>query len=140
MIKQHSAGIILVTYDRGTPLYLLLHYLGGYWDLPKGKLEEAETVLQAAHRELAEETGLKAQLFDGFEQHLEYYFKLPNGQTVHKTVTFFLGTTNTTLVALSAEHQGFDWLPFELAQSRLTYANAREVLQKAEEFVKNKLR
>ena len=35
----------------------------GYWDLAKGKLEKGETNLQAAVRELKEETGLKADIY-----------------------------------------------------------------------------
>lgn len=37
---------------------LLIHRLG-FWDLPKGKIEEGETIEEAAVREVQEETGLE---------------------------------------------------------------------------------
>lgn len=37
--------------------YLLI-YRRGHWDLPKGKIDAGESPLQAAHREIQEETGV----------------------------------------------------------------------------------
>ncbi|MBP5535739.1 MAG: NUDIX domain-containing protein [Bacteroidales bacterium] len=39
----------------------LLIYRNGHWDLPKGKVEEGETLAQAALREVVEETDIKPQ-------------------------------------------------------------------------------
>lgn len=38
---------------------LLLIYRRGAWDLPKGKIDDGETIEQAAIREIEEETGVK---------------------------------------------------------------------------------
>jgi ADP-ribose pyrophosphatase YjhB (NUDIX family) len=38
---------------------VLLIFRRGHWDLPKGKIEEDETIEQAAVREVEEETGIK---------------------------------------------------------------------------------
>ena len=40
---------------------MLLIRRGGRWDLPKGKVEAGETLLQAALREVEEETGVKVE-------------------------------------------------------------------------------
>lgn len=51
-----AAGCIVAD-DEG---HLLLIHRNGRWDLPKGKVEAGETLLQAALRETLEETGVQA--------------------------------------------------------------------------------
>jgi 8-oxo-dGTP pyrophosphatase MutT (NUDIX family) len=50
------AGGGLVLNDAGE---LLMIFRRGKWDLPKGKLDEGETILECAVREVQEETGLQ---------------------------------------------------------------------------------
>ncbi len=135
MIEQHSAGIVTYCIKDYEIQYLILHYISGHWDLAKGKLEPGETKIQAAHRELAEETGLTADIIPGFEESLSYVFK-ERGKMIKKTVTFFVGKTDQQSVRLSREHQGYLWLPYEKAYEKLTYINAKELLEHAHEFLK----
>ena len=52
-----SAGVIIAHVDGHTPRYLLLR-VHDYWDFPKGLVEPGESPLQAAIREVEEETTL----------------------------------------------------------------------------------
>ena len=61
LLKRHivfvrAAGGIVSAPDG----HMLLILRNGRWDLPKGKVEAGETLLQAALRETAEETGIEA--------------------------------------------------------------------------------
>lgn len=139
MKKQTSAGIVVYYQADKTsePEYLLLHYLSGHWDFPKGKLESGEDAKTAAIRELQEETGLTgAQLYDGFSHDLAYHFRGKDGQPIEKTVTFFLGKVATKDVRISHEHIGYAWIPYELAHRQLTFENAKELIQKAHAFLR----
>jgi bis(5'-nucleosidyl)-tetraphosphatase len=139
MKKQFSAGIVVYyqTDNRNEPEYLLLHYLSGHWDFPKGKLEEGEDTTTAAIRELQEETGLTdAKLLDGFSHELAYQFRGKDGQQIEKTVTFFLGRVTTKNVRISHEHIGYVWIPYELAYRQLTFDNAKDLIKKADVFLK----
>lgn len=51
------AGLVVLTLDRASVL-LVRGAKSGKWSLPKGKVEDNETTIQAAIRECQEETGL----------------------------------------------------------------------------------
>lgn len=136
MINQHSGGIITFRVADDQIEYLLLHYVGGHWDFPKGKLEEGEDSLTAAHRELEEETGLEAEIISGFQDTLDYIFTDHKGRKIHKKVTYYIGkVTDWDTVTLSHEHKGYTWLPFNQAYTRVTFDNARSVLSRANTFL-----
>ena len=75
MPQEHSAGAVVYRLERGKPVYLLLHYEAKHWDLPKGNIEEGESVEETARREIREETGIKdVEFVPGFETKIEYVF------------------------------------------------------------------
>jgi bis(5'-nucleosidyl)-tetraphosphatase len=132
--RERSAGFILL-HNRHGRHYLLLDY-GRHWDYPKGHLKKGETDLEAAERELREETGLVADhVFPDFGREIRYFFR-SGKKLIDKTVIFFLAETEDQDVRLSDEHVGFAWLKYEEALGRLTYPNAKEVLRAAEEYLR----
>ncbi|HID04211.1 MAG TPA: NUDIX domain-containing protein [Candidatus Caldiarchaeum subterraneum] len=141
LIKEKSAGAV-VFYDNGQePEYLLLLYEAGHWDFPKGGIEEGETEIQTALREVKEETGLNnVKIIDGFKWEIQYNYR-KNRNLVRKTVVFFLAESETKDVTLSYEHKDYTWLPYEEAYSKLTFKTAKETLKEAHVYlikVKNK--
>ena len=132
MLKEHSAGIVLYrSDDNSSNLILLLHYGNGHWDFPKGNIEVNETQVQAAVRELEEETGInRFRLVPGFKETLVYNYKKKSAQ-VAKTVTFYLGITTISKVVLSSEHIGYVWLTYQESVKILTYDNAKKLLTQA---------
>jgi bis(5'-nucleosidyl)-tetraphosphatase len=136
MKLQFSAGIITYIQHNHEIEYLLLHYPGGYWDLPKGKMEKGESKEETALRELHEETGLTADIKTGFEVALAYTFKQA-GELVSKEVYFFVGQVHSKEIKLSYEHRGYVWLPYKKALKQLTFKNAQDALIKADEFLNN---
>jgi hypothetical protein len=73
---------------------------------------------------------------DGFRDTITYTFSGGQEQ-IGKEVVFFLATTKESKVTLSHEHIDYSWLDFDSAFSRLTYENARQILQNAIEFYVN---
>jgi bis(5'-nucleosidyl)-tetraphosphatase len=134
-VKFHrSAGIIVFKRNKEIR-YLLLHYESGHWDFPKGTIEEGENEKETALRELKEEAGINAKIIKDFKEKIQYFYR-EEGELVKKEVVFFLGETKEENVKLSYEHIGFDWLNFEKAIERLTFKNSKEILKKANEFLK----
>lgn len=138
MKDVYSAGIITYTIIDDIIYYLLLKYRTGHWDFPKGKLEPEESLQEAAHRELMEETGLSAILLPGFQESLSYYFTDFDGIKAYKTVTYFIGQTTEQSTILSEEHTDALWAPFDQAMRKLTFENAKAILTQAQTFLKNK--
>jgi 8-oxo-dGTP pyrophosphatase MutT (NUDIX family) len=141
MPKEKSAGAVIFRKENNETYYLLLHYAGsspkakGYWDLPKGHLEGAETEMEAACREIEEETGLKELSFiPGFRWPIKYFFR-SKGQTVFKTVVFFLAETKRNEIKISDEHIGYEWLVFDQAFNKMKFANAKNILTKANDYL-----
>jgi len=141
---EKSAGAIIFRRENKKIYYLLLHYPSNpkakkdYWDLPKGHIEKGEDEIETARREVEEETGLKDIQFVGeFKEAIKYFFKF-KGENIFKIVVFYLAETKTKEVKISFEHIGFKWLSYEEALEQLTFKNAKGVLQKANDFLKQK--
>lgn len=136
-MKEVSAGAIIFRKEGKNTLYLILHYESGHWDFVKGKIEEKENEKETVIREAEEEAGLKdLSLIETFREKLSYFYK-KEGETVYKEVIFLLAETRTKEIKLSYEHKGFKWLSYEEALKQLTYDNAKNVLRKASEFLKD---
>ena len=133
-----SCGVVL--FNSGKVLLLRhssISSRGGHWDFPKGHIEDGESEIQTALRELEEETGIAhTNVIDGFRDTINYIFSRGQEQ-IGKEVVFFLATTKESKVNLSHEHIDYSWLDFDSAFSRLTYDNARQILRNAIEFYEN---
>ena len=130
MIEERSAGSVLYNESPSGKIFLLLNYPSGHWDFVKGNIEKGERLRETVIREIREETGITdVEFVDGFEDKIEYHYQR-DGDLVHKEVVFFLAKTKTTDVKISHEHLGFLWLSFDEALKKLTYKNAKNIMEK----------
>ena len=145
MPRERSAGAIIFYKEQGKIYYLLLSYSSIkkinkiYWGFSKGHIEKGEKELDTIKREVFEETGIKDLNFvDGFKETEKYFFKSKDNQekTIFKTVYFLLAEIKTREIKLSSEHLDFKWLLYEDAIKRLTFKNAKEILKKADNFLR----
>jgi len=134
MRRERSAGAVV--FNPKINKYLLLHYPAGHWDFPKGHVERGEKDVDAAKREIFEETGLEIEILFGFNEIIKYHFK-EQGILIEKKVIYFLGITEKEEIRLSYEHDGYAWLSYEEALDRVTYDSSKKVLMKAHLFLQN---
>ncbi|MDH3692523.1 MAG: NUDIX domain-containing protein [Gammaproteobacteria bacterium] len=118
--QQLSAGMIIVRRCDNEPQYLLLRAYN-YWDFPKGQVEPREDPLDAARREVREETTLTHLIMRWGPIHREtpiygrgkaarYYLAEYSGGEVSLMVNPELGRP---------EHHEFKWLCYDEARGRL---------------------
>lgn len=133
-IDQKSAGFILFK-DNTEREYLLLHHGMDYWNFPKGKLESGESFIDAAKRELNEETGIEIiQIIDGFEESFGYSFHVKEG-LIKKVVKMYLAKYLDGAIQISHEHEDIKWFSFADAMAILKFKNIKESLKVADEYL-----
>ncbi len=135
--EERAAGAVLFREENGQRLYLLLrHQQGGHWGFAKGKIEPGESVLEAARREIREETGI-----DGIDPvgELSVTSRYPirrGDRSLMKTVTYYAARVRGDSVRLSHEHTDARWVSPDEAMRVLTHVESRRVLLSVEEALR----
>jgi bis(5'-nucleosidyl)-tetraphosphatase len=138
LLHEKSCGAVVYFKGIEETKYLLLHYEAGHWDFVKGNVEIDESEQETVLRELKEETGIvDAHFVEGFKEKIQYFYRR-QGDTVQKEVIFFVIQSQTENVQLSFEHIGYIWLNYKDAMEKLTFKNAKDTLQKAQDFLVKK--
>lgn len=121
----HTAAAVIGKLDRKGKLL---------WSLPKGHIERGETHEQTAAREVAEETGVHAQVLDRLGS-IDYWF-IANGRRVHKTVHhFLLEWRSGELSDADVEVTEVAWMPITDLPERLAYPDERKLVHVACEML-----
>ncbi|MBI1960720.1 MAG: NUDIX domain-containing protein [Candidatus Liptonbacteria bacterium] len=145
MDKEVSAGIIIFRRTGEGPKFLLLYMGGAYWNFPKGKLEREERALEAAFREIHEETSIFKQnlrLLRGFSVYDKYVYTR-NRRKIAKTVIFYLAETRRKEIRLPVRsgpgetHEGYAWVRYAEGMKMLNHENLRRNLKRAYDFIRH---
>ena len=134
--RELSAGGVVVRRLRGEWHVAAIRPGGkaGIWALPKGLLSAGERPEDAATREVAEETGLRARLLEKLGD-VRYVYTW-EGERVFKVVSFYLFRyEGGRLGELAPEHAHevaeARWLPLAEAPRLLSYSGERQMARAA---------
>ena len=125
-LKERAAGaVVFRRTERGVRLLVLRAYRN--WDFPKGVVEAGESELDAARREIAEETGISELDFPFDDQYCE---TLP--YALGKVARYYIAETEQAEVRLPVslelgrpEHHEWRWVGFDEAEELLPPRLAR---------------
>ena len=134
-IETLSCGIVLArSTDTGWITLMLRAY--HHWDFPKGLCEEGELPLEAAFREVGEETGIKELSLDWGERFTE-----TGPYSRGKTARYYLGKTFCEEVVMGPspetgepEHHEWRWVTFDEAYD-LASPRVRNVVKWARQII-----
>ena len=126
-IEVPAAGGIVIN-ELGEALFI---YKRGKWDLPKGKIEEGESLEEAAVREVMEETGLKQVSIKSKLCKTKHTFKTKKNKRAIKKSYWYVMESEKQKVhpQLEEDIEKVEWLsPDQVIQSKGIYANLMKVI------------
>lgn len=108
-IVQHPGSAVVMPVDDKKRILLVRQYrlpaLKYLWELPAGRVDAGETPLQAARRELAEETGFRARKF----QKLAVFYPSPGFLAEKMTIYLATGLTEGIKTPMEDERIQTRW-------------------------------
>jgi 8-oxo-dGTP pyrophosphatase MutT (NUDIX family) len=129
MIIKAAGGLVRNQNDE-----ILFIFRRGFWDLPKGKIDDGEKKKQAAIREVQEETGIQNIDLHDFICKTLHVYTYQGKRILKKTYWYNMKTTDNVLIP--QEEEGIEqavWLSQAafLSEERSVYKGILEVLEKA---------
>jgi len=127
-----AAGGVVYKNETNHPKVLLI-FRRGVWDLPKGKLEDGETIRECAVREVAEEVGIEKHPEITHTLDDTYHEYDQGGVHYGKTTHWFAMRLTTDPVSgfKPQKQEGIEeveWVSLQEAKTRVGYENLFDVL------------
>lgn len=141
MQKDASYGIIpYVKNPVGQLEFLLIYQKEQFRGFPKGHKEAGESDLEAALRELREETGIShCKILEGEPYVTNYQFKDKRGQFIDKNAYFVLGEVPYEQKEQMHidNHEVVDafWGSYEQCKVKLTHQTNKDILEQAHAYL-----
>ena len=112
------------------------HANGGHWSFPKGHVEEGETEIETALRDIKEETDVDVIIDPTFREVVTYS---PKKDTQKDVIYFIARATTFDYTPQEEEVSQVKWVEINRAQSFLTYDNDKQLVNKAKAVIKESL-
>jgi 8-oxo-dGTP diphosphatase len=138
MIRTESAGGVVLN---GAGQVLVVNQKGTSWSLPKGHVEEGEDALDAARREIYEESGVTQLEYEGeCGTYARYKIGADGGEDASelKTIRMFLfRTKQSALFPVDGDNPEARWVDKQQVTSFLTHPKDRQFFASVLERLKD---
>ncbi|MBE6902494.1 MAG: NUDIX domain-containing protein [Ruminococcaceae bacterium] len=134
MNYEKSCGAIVYRKHYGnTEILLIKHIKSGYWSFPKGHMEQGETEIQTAVREIKEETNIDISIDDpSFRETVIFN---PRRDTRKEVVYFVARATSHEVKAQEEEISEIRWVEISQAPQHLAYDNDKLIVNRVRAFL-----
>lgn len=134
MLHEKSCGAIVYRKFHGNiEILLIKHINSGHWSFPKGHVENGETEIQTALREIKEETSIDVIIDPTFRETVTYS---PKRDTLKVVVYFLAKAKNVDFSPQEDEIAEIKWVDIVHAANLLTYENDKTIVAKARTAIK----
>lgn len=128
MILEKSCGAVVYKIVNNQVFFLIEKMKSGHYSMPKGHVEDGETEIQTALREIKEETNLDVTIDHLFRETITY----SPYENCLKDVIFFLAKTDgKNVINQECEVSNIYFYNFNKAYKTLTFDSDKKVLLKA---------
>ncbi len=132
--EKSCGAIVFRKYHGNTELLLIKHANGGHWSFPKGHVENGETEIQTAMREVKEETGIDIIVDFSFREIVTYS---PKKDTQKDVVYFLAMAKNYNYTPQPEEISQIKWVEISRVHSILSYDNDRQLVNHVKPIIKD---
>lgn len=134
--ETHSAGGVVLNNKKEV---LVVSQHGTSWSLPKGHIDEGENSLEAAKREIYEESGIRELIFiKDLGTYQRYKIAKDGGDDMSelKNITMYLfETTQTELAPVDNENPEAAWIKKEDVANLLTHEKDKAFFKSVEDVL-----
>lgn len=120
---------------------ILLIFRNNVWDLPKGKLEEGESIAGCATREVSEEIGLSTPPDIMADLGTTRHTYTEDGQIIEKETFWFVMQLSEHVQEFTPQvSEGISkvrWVPVDNALEKVGYKNLKDVIQRFMDHIDN---
>jgi 8-oxo-dGTP pyrophosphatase MutT (NUDIX family) len=138
MFKEFSCGAVIYKMKNNNPLFLLVNSKRSkIWGFPKGHIENGESEIETARREILEETGIKIiEFIENFRQKDVYIIdgaasRIDKRQVEKHSIYFLALALENTLDFDKNEILKLKWTNINQAQNMLFFANQKKIINSA---------
>lgn len=135
--KLSTGGVVLV--QKGNDYDVLVMQQESDYVLPKGHVEPGESDLDAAQREILEETGVSVASAQslGLVNEFRFFYEPENAVKVVRLYGFLLHEQQPIVPLITEGFSGGSWLSVSESLAKLTYEDARIAVTTAVDRARN---
>ncbi len=137
MKQQLSAGGVVFTTLGDSVRLLMIEDRWGRWSFPKGHVEQGETPVQAALREVEEETGVTGDVLAELGD-VQYYFRDGPDLVKKRAIYFLIKAESENIVPQTEEIRHAAWVPLEEVWKKSGYENNTIIIERAQAAISKK--
>jgi 8-oxo-dGTP diphosphatase len=136
-----AGGIVVANIDGSTKYLMIQHTLNHQWSLPKGHVEKGEPTLDAALREVEEETGIRCKVIE-FLNFTNIWSSHEGYHLLRRQHVYLMEPAGDTTIHREKidPDEGMvrdaRWLTYEETMEKVKYKNIRPLIRQARDRIK----